>query len=284
MTDQPTPTKAELHDARWELLEHINRLTENLMIALAFVWLGLLIIDFTNGLSPLLQTVSNVIWAAFIVDFVIEFIIAPDKGRYLRRNWLTAVSLVLPALRILRIFRAFRVFRAVRAVRTVGFLRLITSLNRGMRATARTLGKRSIGYVIALTILVVFGGAAGMAYFESPTALEASGYNEAVETNLGLESYSEAVWWTSMLMTTLGSDYWPLTVEGRILCWVLSLYALAVFGYITAAFASYFVGLDREEETPLPPDDVTALREQLIAMQRQMGALSQQLEASAEGE
>ena len=44
--------------------------------------------------------------------------------------------------------------------------------------------------------------------------------------------------------TPRGSDYWPLTSEGRILALLLSIYGLAVFGYITASFASFFVGRD----------------------------------------
>jgi voltage-gated potassium channel len=263
----------ELHHARWELLEHINAVTDKFMTALAFVWLGLLVIDFTRGLNPLLQTVSNAIWVLFIADFVVEFIIAPKKRTYLRQSWLTALSLLLPALRILRIFRAFRALNAARAVRTVSFVRLLTSLNRGMRATARALGRRNIGYVVAFTILVTFAGAAGIALFESPQSLYESGYTDTVETTAGLADYSEAVWWTAMLITTIGSDYWPQTVEGRILCWMLSVYALAIFGYITAALASHFIGIDRLVEQSQSSDDTRSPNEQLSAVQAKLDQL-----------
>lgn len=249
-----TPEKVEeLRNARWELLEHINNLTENGMIALAFIWLMLLVIDLTSGLSSPLQVISNAIWLIFIADFILEFIIAPSKQAYLRRNWLTALSLALPALRLLRVFRAFRILNAVRAVRTVSFLRLITSLNRGMRAVGTAFGQRNIGYLIIITAIVTFAGAAGMAYFESPESIRAAGYTESISSNGGLATYGDAVWWTFMLMTTIGSDYWPVTIEGRILCWFLSVYALAVFGYITAAFASYFIGVDRDKNGTTNP-------------------------------
>ena len=39
-----------------------------------------------------------------------------------------------------------------------------------------------------------------------------------------------------MLVSTMGSDFWPLTPEGRVLALLLSVYGLAVFGYITASF------------------------------------------------
>ncbi len=237
----------ELRNARWELLEHINKLTDKAMIALAFVWLILLVIDLTSGLNRSLQIVSNAIWVVFIADFILEFVIAPNKQQYLRRNWLTALSLALPALRLLRVLRAFRVLNAVRAVRTVSFLRLITSLNRGMRAVGNAFGRRNIGYLIVITAIVTFAGAAGMAYFESPQAIRDSGYAADAGLTGGLATYGDAVWWTFMLMTTIGSDYWPVTIEGRILCWILSVYALAIFGYITAAFASYFIGIDQNK-------------------------------------
>jgi voltage-gated potassium channel len=44
----------------------------------------------------------------------------------------------------------------------------------------------------------------------------------------------------------MGSDYWPRTPGGRILCLLLATYAFAVFGYVTAAIAAYLVGKDRD--------------------------------------
>ncbi len=60
----------------------------------------------------------------------------------------------------------------------------------------------------------------------------------------GFTSYGHALWWSAMLVTSIGSDFWPATTEGRILALLLSVYGLAVFGYITASFASFFVGRD----------------------------------------
>jgi len=263
----------ELHTARWELLEQVNELTERPMIALSFVWLGLLIIDFTAGLSPLLQIVSNVIWALFVLDFFLELVIAPRKLAYLRRNWLGALSLALPALRGLRILPALRLVRAARAARSLRLFRLITSLNRGMRALGTTLSRRGAGYIIALTAVITVVGAAGMAVFESPTSLAAE-FGGAAEPGAGLASYGDALWWTAMIMTTMGSEYWPSTPEGRILGWLLSLYAFAVFGYITAMIASFFFGQDRGE------NDQTLPVEELVALRAEIGALREELQRS----
>src|SRR3954467_12716199 len=97
---------------RQRLLRQVAGALDRPMTFLAFVWLGLLILDLTRGLTGWLAALNNLIWGLFVAHFAVEFALAPDRGRYLRRNWLTAVALLLPALRVLRIFRAFRALRA----------------------------------------------------------------------------------------------------------------------------------------------------------------------------
>jgi len=225
MTERPPADHRESDDERGELLLRVSNWLETPMLVLGLAWLGLLIWELTRGLSPFLQAVGTGIWLTFIVSFAIEFILAPRKIEYLKSNWLTVISLVVPALRVFRFMRVFRAARGLRLVKVVG------SLNRGMRTLGASFGRRGFGYVVALTAIIVFAGAAGMFAFESGVAG-------------GLQSYGEAVWWTAMIMTTLGSQYWPQTPEGRVLCVLLALYAFAVFGYVTATLATFFVGLD----------------------------------------
>ncbi|WP_119459472.1 potassium channel family protein [Rhodospirillaceae bacterium SYSU D60014] len=231
-TDSPatdSPTTLEHH--RLEVLEQLQDWLEMPMIVLGFFWLVLLVIELIWGLSPFLQSVSTLIWVLFIIDFALRFVLAPRKLAYLRDNWLGAISLALPALRVFRLARVLRLARATRGLRLV---KIVGSLNRGMRTIRATLGRRGFGYVVALTLVITVVGAAGMYALERSEA--------------GLESYGDALWWTAMIMTTLGSDYWPRTAEGRVLCVILSLYSFAVFGYITATLASYFVDRDAESE------------------------------------
>ena len=270
-----TSEEPELNAERWELLRQLNALLEKPMTALSFAWLGLLILDFTTGLGRTLQLLSYAIWALFGLQFLIGIVIAPSRTAYLRHNWLTAVALILPAFRILRVFRAFRLLRAARAARSVSVLRVITSLNRGMRAIGTTIGRRGVGYVAALTALVTVAGAAGMAQLESPASLRESGYAELADAGAGLANYGEALWWTAMVMVTMGSDYWPKTVEGRVLGWLLALYAFAVFGYITATIASFFIGQDVEAGSDAA--DTAALREEITALRTQVTALTELL-------
>jgi voltage-gated potassium channel len=87
---------SNLRRERWKLTARLVRVLETPMLLLSGVWTLLVILEFTRGLSPALQTLNDFIWAAFIVQFAVEFLAAPSKRVYLRKRWLTAVSLALP--------------------------------------------------------------------------------------------------------------------------------------------------------------------------------------------
>ncbi len=230
-----------LRAERWALLARVTRTLEPVMVALSAAWIALLIADLANqGLPRSLEVLVWVIWGIFAVDFALKLLIAPSRSTYLKRNWLTVLSLVLPAFRVLRIATAFRVLRAARVARSVGLLRVVTSLNRGLGALGRTAQRRGFGYVVAATALVMIVGAAAMSYLEASPAA-AGGAESFVDT--AFDDYGEALWWTANTMTT-GPTAMPRTPEARLFGWLLSVYGLAVFGYLTAILASHFVGQD----------------------------------------
>lgn len=263
LDERPT-IQQDLENQRQELLEQLDDWLETPMLVLGFLWLVLLVVEFIWGLSGALEVFIGLIWIVFIADFVLKFTLAPRKLRYLQQNWLTALALLLPALRVFRIFRVLRIFRVARATRGLRLVRVITSLNRGMKALANAMGRRGFGYAVALTVAVTMVGAAGMYSFEQ----------EALQGR-GLDSYPEALWWTAMLMTTLGSSYWPQTVEGRVLCFLLAVYALAVFGYVTATLATFFIGRDAENEDAelASAKSIAALHEEVTALRAEMKIL-----------
>lgn len=224
---------ASLPRERWRLLVYLVRTLEPVMAVLGLIWLILLVVEFTRGSSPALAKANHAIWAAFILDFALEFTIAPQKRLYLRRHWLTVVALALPAARLARVVRVARLLRSLRGIR---LLRTITALNRAIASLRATMQRRGFAYVLAMTCVVTLGGAAGIYAFERDLPDPA-----------GLHDFGTALWWTAMIMTTMGSAYWPQTTEGRVLCVLLALYAFAVFGYVTATLATYFVNQDAED-------------------------------------
>ncbi len=266
MQDDTEPRRA-LDEQLYALLRELEDWLETPMIVLAFVWLVLMVAEFIWGLTPLLSTTITVIWGLFIFDFLLRFVVAPRKGTYLRRNWLTALSLLLPALRLFRAFQAIRLLRTARAARGLRLVRVVASTNRSMRALRASMARRGVGYVLALTLLVTFAGAAGMYVFET-----------GLPNEEGFESFGEALWWTAMLLTTIGSQYWPQTAEGRILCLLLSIYSLGILGYITATLATFFVGRDAEDERAevASARSVAALHDELRALRTTLKAANRQ--------
>ena len=258
-TDQ---TKRALERERYKLAVRIGKALATPMTILSFVWLILLVLDLTRGLSPLMTRLNYVIWGVFVLQFLVEFVVTPRKLAYLKRNWLTAVALLLPAARVLRAFRAVRAIGAVRGgARLVG---VVSRANRGMRALGSIMGRRGFGYVATLTILVTVAGAAGMYAYEHGVP------------GSDMDSYGTALWWTAMLLTTMGSDYFPKTPEGRLLCLLLATYGFAVFGYVTATVASFFVArdADTDEGELAGARQLDALRSEIAALRRAVEGLS----------
>lgn len=217
----------DLPRQRYELLRQIERWSEWPLVVLGFVWLLLLVLELAHRLDPWMYRAGQVIWAIFIVDFIIRFVLAPVKSVFLRSNWLTLIALAVPAVRALRVFRVVRAARGIRLVRIIG------SINRGMNALGNSMQRRGLPYVIALTLVVLFAGAAGMYAFE--------------RNSEGFGTYVESLWWTAMLLTTMGSGFWPVTAEGRLLTLLLSLYALGILGYVAASLATFFIGREAEQ-------------------------------------
>jgi voltage-gated potassium channel len=227
-----------LRRQRRALLARITRAVEPVMVVLSAVWIALLVVELVgDGLPRSLEAVLTAIWLLFGLDFAARLLVAPDRLAFIRGNWLTLLSLVLPALRVVRAVAALRVLRAVRVTRSVGLLRVVTSLNRGLGALGRTAQRRGIGYMLAATGLVLVVGAAAMSFFER-TALTPG-------TGTAFDDFGEALWWTANTMTT-GPIEQPRTPEGRLFGWLLSVYGLAAFGYLTAILASHFVAADRD--------------------------------------
>lgn len=243
---------------RWKVLADLDEWIDTPMALLSLTWLLIVVWELIWGNSALLEAIATAIWVIFICEFVLRLVLAPKKSDYLKRHWLTAVALLVPALRL---FRFARVFRAARALRGFRLVRVIGTANRSMNALRHALARRGFMYVAALTALVLALGGAGMLNFEN-----------ANEVRGGFQNYWQALWWTGMLITSIGSEYWPTTTEGRVLTFLLSLYGLAVLGYITATLASFFVGRDAEEKRgPVAGShDVAALAAEIRALRRQL--------------
>lgn len=262
--EDPVATNNTAEREQYRILHRIEDWLEIPMLVLGLLWLWLLILEFTEGLSIWMEWLGTAIWVVFLIDFSLKLFLAPDKLRYLGNNWLTVLALLIPAIRIFRIFRVVRMLSAARAVRGLRLVRVITSLNRGMKALGASMSRRGFEYVLALTLCVAFGGGAGMYAFE---------YDQPG----GFTSYWESVWWTSMIITSLGSAYWPQSEEGRTLCLLIAIYGFCVFGYLTATLATYFVGNESKEGAASQSATLEALRSEIAALRIELIELQKRL-------
>ena len=216
--------------AREELRERLDRYLD-VPLALASLALVLLaIIELTGEVSGpwegRLATLGWVLWGLFFVEFAAKFTLAPVKRHYLRTHWLDALIVLLPFLKVLRLAQ---VLRASRALPT---FRLLVFGGRGSQSTLALLKRRRLGQLAIISAMVMLIGAA-LGFL-----LEAGAQGSPIE------DFGDALWWSAALVTTIGSELYPVTAAGRILGFVLMIYAIGVFTYFIGSVASVLVAFD----------------------------------------
>ena len=268
-------TKSE----RQELLHHLEAFLEPLLASLGLLFLALLFVDLSDAVATpeqrlWLDRAINVIWAIFVVDFLVRFVVAPEKRHYLKRNWLTLLSLALPFL------RPIRALQALRAVRSLSLIRLLSGVNRGMRVLQTVTRGRQIAYVAALSVLVVIAGAVGVHYFDRGVP------------GAPIQSFGDALWWSSAMITTINNEMYAVSPEARVIAILQRIFAVSVFGFITASIASYFIGRSAEERAAAaaaaPPADplraeLEAVRHENAALRGDIAALRESIERLGTG-
>lgn len=246
----------QLHRDR--LLARTRRILTDLevpMFLLAMLWIGLFVAELVWSLPPALVVLGTVIWATFGVEFALRLVLAPRKGAFLRRNALTAVSLLVPALRVLRIGRALAVARGARVLRFVG------SVGRSRVALHAALRRKRLTYVVTLSLLLAFSGGAAIHSFERDAGHPV------------FRGFASAVWWTAMTVIGVGAEGSPTTWAGRVTFLLLKLYGFALIGYVTALVAAFLVGTDAEKSRPSAPPPQKEILDALNVLRTEVAAI-----------
>ncbi len=163
-----------------------------------------------SPLARLWEVATWVLWAGFVLEFVLRLVIAPSTGRFLAQNWWQVVFLVLAFLRFLRALS-----RGARLARVVS-----TSV-RSTRTATRKLGDR-VSWLGAITAIVVLAGSQFL-----------------YEYGPGL-TYPTAV--HDVMLATVSGD--PLERRGAVadaLELILVLYSTVVFATLAGSLGAYFV-------------------------------------------
>lgn len=177
---------------------------------------------------------STVLWLVFALEFFAQLLLATRRGTFLRHNWLRALVVVVPVLRIVTAL-------ALLGPAALAFLRL-ASVGGGGSIVGRLLHRRKLLQLGGISAIVVLVAAAG------ELLLEARAPGSQIRT------FGNAVWWSVGTATTVGSNLAPVTVGGRIVAVVMMLYGVGVFTYFMASLASVLVGSDTPITSSSPGD------------------------------
>lgn len=190
----------------------------------------LTVVQLTASLTPqeskAVATAIIVIWALFLLELLVQLWLAPDRTTFFRRHWLQVLATAVPF---------FSVLRVAVVIRVAPLLRLLIFGGRHMSATMRLLRRRHLGQIAIVTVFVVM----------IVTILE-----YVVESSVrgaNITSLSQSLWWTATTITTIGSQLYPVSEAGRILGFLLMLYAVGGFSYFMASIASVLVGTDESK-------------------------------------
>lgn len=229
------------------------------MLILSFVWLCVLITELAYGANPVLSGLGSVIWCVYIFYFGLRLLTVSNRLEFLKKNWFFALAMLVSVLRFFPFLKQLLLVRALTATFGMQVIWIFASADLGMRSLRRALGRRGAGYALALTLVVLFAGAAGMLHFEW------------VRDDPGsISTYPKALWWTAMQMTNIGTAYAIKTSGGRVLCLAISVYAAGMFGYLTAVFATFLI--DRDVKEPKPEaarqKSVQELQAEVVQMRR----------------
>ena len=206
---------------RWadELLDRLTPAMSALGILFVLVVLAEELARESSALSTVLAVAGWLLWAVFVVEFVARMVVAPDTGRFLKRNWWQVLFLVLPFLRFLRLIRSLRFLRTGR---------VLSSAVRSSRSARRVLGGR-VGWLGAVSAITVLGSSQLLYEFG-----DYARYGEALHA--------------AALATITGEPLARPDAFAQVLEVVLAAFSVVVFATLAGSLGAYFL----ETRRPAP--------------------------------
>jgi voltage-gated potassium channel len=155
-----------------------------------------------------------------------------------------------------------RIFTITRAAPTVQISGIVSGGKRGTDWLHRTLGLHPALYIGLLTLFIMALSSAGMYSIEH------------TRDDANIVSLGDSIWWTTSTLTTIGSELYPVSSEGRTLAILIMIYSLGFAGYVAGTFAAVLLGVGQTTQSAPPADSDTlnTLREEIHALRRQLDA------------
>ena len=193
----------------------------------------------TNGDKTFLLIVNMTVFLAYAVDYIVELLVTPEKGRYVRSEWSSLLIVVaqlfaiLPAMSFLGFLRGARALRVISSItRIVGIS--MTSCSQGREI----LKKRATSFAFGLSGFTLITSAVGFTLAED------------VGKDGRVHSFFDALWWSGATMTTAGpGDIYPITTAGRIIAIFTMIVGISTLAIVTATIAKFLIKNDENQSS-----------------------------------
>ena len=188
----------------------------------------------TSGDKTFLLVVNLTVFLAYAVDYVVEFIVTPEKGRYVRSEWSSLLIVIAQLFAILPAMSFLGFLRGARALRVVSSLTRIIGISMASRSQGREiLKKRATSFAFGLAGFTLITSAVGFTLAED------------VGKDGRIQSFFDALWWSGATITTVGyGDIYPITAAGRIIAIFTMLVGISTLAVVTARIAQFLIKSD----------------------------------------
>ena len=188
----------------------------------------------TSGDKTFLLIVNLTVFLAYAIDYVVEFLVTPEKGRYVRSEWSSLLIVIAQLFAILPAMSFLGFLRGARALRVVSSFTRIIGISMASRSQGREiLKKRATSFAFGLAGFTLITSAVGFTLAED------------VGKDGRIQSFFDALWWSGATITTVGyGDIYPITAAGRIIAICTMLVGISTLAVVTARIAQFLIKND----------------------------------------
>ena len=234
-----------MHAVRKRIFEVIETASENDRLSNVYdIFMMVVIIASIVSLCfkaeyPAFVVIDRVALVVFIIDYALRLFTADFKMERIKRKWvrfliypftpmalidlvciLTGFSFVSNAFKVLKVFRLIRTLRVLRLIKAVRYSKSIQMLQAVFVEQKRplfTVGLVAVIYILVSAIVI---------------------FNIEPES---FDTFFDAVYWATISLTTVGyGDIYPVSVAGRAITMISSVFGIGIIalpsGIITAGF------------------------------------------------
>jgi voltage-gated potassium channel len=235
-----------------------QKYSEGPLLGAAFLFLAaysvLVIAEPPDPYAAVLTFILGATWLAFVVDYIVKLLLAPQPGRWLVRHPLELLMVLVPVVRPLRLLRPF-------------------SLRQVMdRAQGTAIRARVMAYVVASAVILIYTVALAVLSVERSAP------------NANITTMGDALWWATVTIATVGyGDRYPVTVPGRWAAAMLMVGGITALGMVTAVLSSWLVESVSAATDARTKAAETSKNEELARLTARVEMLQEQL-ARGQGE